>query len=153
MVADALAAWVIISSQGTDYVGFMIPCHIWWWYQWPTPSQCQLEQLHSEIPRATPWLLILVIHIRSQVKTRQSKKKIQKIAKNSNLEILQTTLHATHPLKVLDKMYKYKMDPTRTVSTTERTQDMGRTSLENLISAAMKQAAPHTCFFFLVFFI
>ena len=28
-----------------------------------------------------------------------------------------------------------------------------RTSLENLISAAMKQAAPHTCFFFLVFFI
>ena len=29
----------------------------------------------------------------------------------------------------------------------------GRTSLENLISAAMKQAAPHTCFFFLVFFI
>ena len=29
----------------------------------------------------------------------------------------------------------------------------GRTSLENLISAAMKQVAPHTCFFFLVFFI
>ena len=29
----------------------------------------------------------------------------------------------------------------------------GRTSSENLISAAMKQAAPHTCFFFLVFFI
>ena len=29
----------------------------------------------------------------------------------------------------------------------------GRTFLENLISAAMKQAAPHTCFFFLVFFI
>ena len=28
-----------------------------------------------------------------------------------------------------------------------------RTSLENLISAAIKQAAPHTCFFFLVFFI
>ena len=28
-----------------------------------------------------------------------------------------------------------------------------RTSLENLISAAMKHAAPHTCFFFLVSFI
>ena len=28
-----------------------------------------------------------------------------------------------------------------------------RTTLENLILAAMKQAAPHTCFFFLVFFI
>ena len=54
-------------------------------------------------------------------------------------------------------MYKYEMDPTRTVGATEQKQDAGRmdggTSLENLISAAMKQAAPHTCFFFLVFFI
>ena len=32
----------------------------------------QLECLHSEIPPAAPWLPILVIHIRSQVKTRQS---------------------------------------------------------------------------------
>ena len=31
--------------------------------------------------------------------------------------------------------------------------DDGRTSLENLISAAMNQAAPHTCFFSLVFFV
>ena len=28
----------------------------------------------------------------------------------------------------------------------------GRMSLKNFISAAMKQATPHTCFFFLVFF-
>ena len=33
------------------------------------------------------------------------------------------TLNATHLLKLLDKMYKYKMDPTRTVGTTERTRD------------------------------
>ena len=32
----------------------------------------QLERLHSEIPPAAPWLPILVIHIRSQVKTTQS---------------------------------------------------------------------------------
>ena len=32
----------------------------------------QLERLRSEITPATPWLPILVIHIRSQVKTRQS---------------------------------------------------------------------------------
>ena len=32
----------------------------------------QLERLRSEIPPAAPWLPILVIHIRSQVKTRQS---------------------------------------------------------------------------------
>ena len=32
----------------------------------------------------------------------------------------------THLLKLLDKMYKYEMDPTRTVGATERTQDVGR---------------------------
>ena len=42
-------------------------------------------------------------------------------------EILQETLHATHPLKLLDKMYKYEMDPSRTVGTTERTWDAGPT--------------------------
>ena len=31
----------------------------------------ELERLRSEIPPDTPWLPILVIHIRSQVKTRQ----------------------------------------------------------------------------------
>ena len=61
---------------------------------------------------AAPWLTILLIHIRSQVKTRQ---------------ILQETLQATHLLKLLDKMYKYDMDPIRTVGTTERTRDGGRT--------------------------
>ena len=43
----------------------------------------QLEHLRSEIPPATPWLPILVIHIRSQVKTRQNQitnfKKLLKI--------------------------------------------------------------------------
>ena len=39
----------------------------------------------------------------------------------------QKTLHATHLLKVLDKMYKYEMDPTRTVGATEQTRDAGQT--------------------------
>ena len=74
-----------------------------------------------------PWLPILVIHIRSQVKTRQSQScKFKKIAKNPHFEILQETLHATHLLKLLDKMSKYEMDPTRTVGSTERTQNAGR---------------------------
>ena len=69
-----------------------------------------------------------MIHIRSQVKTTQSQSyKFKKIAKTSNVEILQETLHATHLLKLLDKMYKYEMDPTRTVEATERTRDPGRT--------------------------
>ena len=36
------------------------------------------------------------------------------------------TFHETHLLKLLDKIYKYEMDPTRTVGSTERTRDAGR---------------------------
>ena len=50
-------------------------------------------------------------------------------------------------LKLLDKMCKYEKDLTSICEDTERTQFCPqidrRTSLENLISAAMKQAAPH----------
>ena len=46
--------------------------------------------------------------------------------KKSNFGILQETFHATHLLKLLDKMHKYEMDPTRTVGTTEWTQNAGR---------------------------
>ena len=43
----------------------------------------QLERLDSKIPPATPWLSILVIQIRSQIKRRQSQSyKFKKIAKN-----------------------------------------------------------------------
>ena len=81
-----------------------------------------------DTPTTTPWLPILVINIRSRVKTRQSQSyKFKKIAKNSNFEILQQTLHTTHLLKLLDKMCKYEMDPTRTVDATERKQDVGQT--------------------------
>ena len=44
-----------------------------------------------------------------------------------HLETLQETLHATHLLKLLDKMNKYEMDPTRTVGAREQTRDAGRT--------------------------
>ena len=55
----------------------------------------------------------LVIHIKSQVKTRQSQSyKFKKIVK--------------HLLKLLDKMFQYKMDPTGTGGATERTRDAGR---------------------------
>ena len=80
------------------------------------PQLEQLERLRSEIPPAAPWLPILVIHIRSQVKIRQSQSYIfKKIAKNEDFEILLETLHVPHPLKLLGKMYKYDMDPTRNV--------------------------------------
>ena len=80
----------------------------------------QLDCLRSEIPLVASWLPILMIHIRSQVKVTNFKK-LPKI------EILPETLHATHLLKLLDKMYKYEISPTGTVGTTERTRDAGRT--------------------------
>ena len=57
---------------------------------------------------------------------RKSKLQIKKNAKNSNLKFLQETLHVTHLLKLLDQMYKYEMESTRTVGATERTRDAGR---------------------------
>ena len=57
---------------------------------------------------------------------KQDKVKVTNFKKLPKIQILQETLHATHLLKLLDKMYKYEMDPTRTVGTTERTRDAGR---------------------------
>ena len=45
--------------------------------------------------------------IQSQNKT---KSKLQNLKNLKNFEILQTTLHVTHLLKLLDEMYKYEMD-------------------------------------------
>ena len=70
---------------------------------------------------AAPWLPILVIHIRSQVKTRQSQScKFEKLPKVQIWKIWQETLHMTLLLKLLDKMYIYVMDPSRIVGATER---------------------------------
>ena len=79
-------------------------------------TRCKLEQLEclgSQIPPATQWLPKLVIHFRSQSKQDKVKgTKKKKNAKNSNFEKkIQAILHATQLLKLLDKMYKYEMDP------------------------------------------
>ena len=73
-------------------------------------DQKQLEQLRSE--------------------SKQDKVKVAKFTKLPKVQmskILQWNLHRTHILKLLDKMYKYELDPTRTVGTTERTWDAGQT--------------------------
>ena len=67
--------------------------------------------------------------IPSQNKTK-SKLQIKKIAKTSNFEIWQQTLHRTDLLGLPDKMYKYEMDPTRTVGTTEWTPNVWQTDEE-----------------------
>ena len=74
-----------------------------------------------------PWLPILVIAISSHVKIRLSQiYKFWKLPKIQIMKFCKKNLHATHFLKLLDKMYKYEMDPTRTVGATERTRDAGR---------------------------
>ena len=61
-------------------------------------------------------------HIGSQVKRWQSQSyKFKEFAKISNFWILKQTFHATHFLKLLDKMCKYEMDPMSIVEDTERT--------------------------------
>ena len=67
----------------------------------------------------------------SDPKSKQDKVNVtnskKKIAKTWNLEILQENLTMTHLLKLIDKMCKYKMDPTKTVGATEWTRDAGWT--------------------------
>ena len=82
----------------------------------------QLERLVLRIPLAASWLPILLSHIGSQAKRRQSQSyKFKEFAKISNYQILKQTLHLTHLLKLLDKRCKYEMDPTSIVEDTERT--------------------------------
>ena len=78
----------------------------------------QPERLRSVDTPAASWLPILLSHIGSQVKRRQSQShKFKKIAK---ISILKWALHATHLLKLLDKMCKYEMDPMSILEDTER---------------------------------
>ena len=59
----------------------------------------------------------------------QNKTKLQIVKscqKKLSCEILHETLHVTHLLKLLDKMYEYEIDPTRTVGATERKTNAGR---------------------------
>ena len=52
--------------------------------------------------------------IPSQSKTNSKLEIKKKNAQNLNLKNFQEILHATHLLKLLDEMYEYEMDPTRT---------------------------------------
>ena len=61
-------------------------------------------------------------YIGSQVKRRQSQSyKFKEFDKISIFCILKQPLHATHLVKLLDKMCKYEMDPMSIVENTERT--------------------------------
>ena len=64
------------------------------------------------------------LQIPSQNK-KKSKLQILKYCQKFKFWNLQGALYATHLPKLLDKMCKYEMDPTRTVGTTERTPDAG----------------------------
>ena len=65
--------------------------------------------------------------IPNQNTTKSKLQILKKLPKIQILKILPDTLHTTHLLKLLDKIYKYEMDPTRTAGATERTGDAGWT--------------------------
>ena len=65
---------------------------------------------------------ILWLHVGSQIKTRQSQSyKFKEFDKILNFWNLKNTLHATHLLKLLDKIRKYEIDLASIVEDTERT--------------------------------
>ena len=83
----------------------------------------QLQRLRSEVTPCHPMIThVLLIHVGSQVKTRQSQNyKFKEFAKSSTFWILKQTLDATHFLKLLDKMCKYEIDQASIVEDTEQT--------------------------------
>ena len=116
---DHIFSWNISSFEQYNTI-----CKLWFLFTSMTFSFQleQLERLRSEDTTAASWLPIPLSHIGSQVKRRQSQSyKFKKFAKISNFWILKRALHATHLLKLLDKMCKYEMDPMSIVEDTERT--------------------------------
>ena len=86
------------------------------------PKLEQLECLHSEDTPTASWLSILLSHIGSQVKRRQSQSyNFKEFAKITKFWIVKQTLHATHILTLLDKMCQFEMDLMSIVEDTERT--------------------------------
>ena len=57
----------------------------------------------------------------------QNKTKLYILKNCQKFKFWKNFLYMTHPLTLLDKMYKYEMDPTRTVGATEQTRVAGRT--------------------------
>ena len=55
------------------------------------------------------------------LKSEEDKVKVKEFTKISKFRILKQALHATHLLKLLDKMCKYETDPTSIVEDKERT--------------------------------
>ena len=101
----------------------------------------QLECLCSE--NTLRCSMITHIHIRSQVKTKQSQSyKFKNIDKTSNVRTFQKALHATYRLKLLNKMYTYEMDPANIVEVTERTGICPQTDGQTDERASWNQYAP-----------
>ena len=88
-------------------------------------TQCNISLQQLERLRSEDTHRLMITHtiesywILSQKKTSQSYK-FKNFAKISNLLILKKALHATHLLKLLDKMCKYEMDPMSIIEVTER---------------------------------
>ena len=98
----------------------------WWYCSWFLSRLSSGETRTTRTPAFWGYPRCLMIthtlsHIGSKVKRRQSQShKFKKIAKMSNFWIVKQALHATHHLKLLNEMCKYKMDPMSIVEDTEQ---------------------------------
>ena len=96
--------------------------HIHAWFRQEFEKLEQLECLRSGGTLRRLMIGILLSYIGSQVKRRPSQSyKFKEFAKICKFLMSNETLHKTHLLKLLDKKWKYEMDPTSIGEDTERT--------------------------------
>ena len=95
---------------------------VWPLYRWRGQwGSCTQTLRVSGLPTGlTLWGNVLT-HWSSDPKSKEDKIKVTNFENLPKIQILQQTLHATHFLKLLDKMHKYEMDPASTVEDGERT--------------------------------
>ena len=113
-------AWLLIGSQLCCQP---IRCQVWK----SLLTRTTKTPAYWDTP-TTPWLPILVIHI--SPKSKQDKVKVTNFKELPKIQISKfcKKRYTWHTLwSCLIKMYKYEMDPSRTVGATEQTRDAGLT--------------------------
>ena len=83
-------------------------------------QQNELERLRSEDTPPPPHYYPCY-WVKLDPKSKEDKVKVTNLKNSPKFKILKQALHATHLLKLLDKMCKYEMDPTSIIEDTERT--------------------------------
>ena len=121
---------------------------------WPWNFKDDLEQGTSSMTLQALCIIscnfIAICEVRTGVLVQKSPNLVKSSFELFDLAFWPLTLTFCMDITFVNDNYFWKFHDDTMTQTAKK---LWRTSSENLISAAMKQAAPHTCFFFLVFFI